>query len=343
VNGEPKKKGTPCTHCQSIIAAGLLDCPGCQRLVYADQLNSLAAKAEESTAAGKPLEGLTYWREIIELLPQHSKQHKIVSGKIEKLIQHVDKGKHHNAHSLKKSIPKYLTGLGVAGLFIWKFKLILVFLATKFKLILLGLTKGSTFLTMFLSFGLYWSVWGWKFALGLVLSIYIHEMGHVIALRKYGIHVSAPTFIPGVGAFIRMKQRLVSPIEDARIGLAGPIFGLLTAVICYLVFMATGWGSWGAIAKVGAWINLFNLLPLYPLDGGRCFRSLSPAAKWLACSVILITWLYSSEGLLILLLIIGVLHAFLKSDVKKTDSRALIEYCGLVILLTLLSMVDVPY
>src|SRR5439155_20796972 len=155
------------------------------------------------------------------------------------------------------------TGVGAIGLLLWKLKALL-----------LGLTKGTTLFSMLLSLGVYWTAWGWKFALGLVLSIYVHEMGHVAALRRYGIRASAPMFIPGVGAVIRAQQSPANPIEDARVGLAGPIWGLGAALASLGLYLVTDWPICLAMARVGAWINLFNLLPLWPLDGGRGFQSL---------------------------------------------------------------------
>jgi hypothetical protein len=98
---------------------------------------------------------------------------------------------------------------GVAGtlaLAAWKFKFLAFMVLSKGKLLLLGLTKASTFLSMFAMVGVYWSAFGFWFALGLVLSIYIHEMGHVAALTRYGVPASAPLFIPGLGAVIRLRQ-----------------------------------------------------------------------------------------------------------------------------------------
>ena len=80
-------------------------------------------------------------------------------------------------------------------------------------------------------------------------------------------------FIPGLGAIVRLKQYPADPREDARVGLAGPISGLGAAIASYLLFLVTGWEGWAAIAKAGAVLNLFNLMPLGPLDGGRAFRS----------------------------------------------------------------------
>ena len=82
-------------------------------------------------------------------------------------------------------------------------------------------------------FAVYWSLFGWKFALGFVLSIYIHEMGHVIALRKYGIAATSPMFIPFVGAIVRLRQYPANVAQDARVGLAGPIWGLGAAVVAW--------------------------------------------------------------------------------------------------------------
>src|SRR2546421_555756 len=101
-----------------------------------------------------------------------------------------------------------------------------VVLLSKLKFLLLGLTKASTFVSMFAFFGVYWSIYGWPLALGLVLSIYIHEMGHVAMLRRLGIAAGAPLFIPGVGALVMLKQHVSDPVTDARIGLAGPGGGL---------------------------------------------------------------------------------------------------------------------
>ena len=106
-------------------------------------------------------------------------------------------------------------------------------LLSKLKFLLLGLTKASTFVSMFAFFGVYWSIYGWPLALGLVLSIYIHEMGHVAMLRRLGIDAGAPMFIPGVGAFVMLKQHIGDPLTDAKIGLAGPVWGLGAALAAF--------------------------------------------------------------------------------------------------------------
>ena len=145
----------------------------------------------------------------------------------------------------------------------------LLLLFTKGKLLLLGLTKLSTLLSMLAFAGVYWALYGWTFAIGMVFSIYIHEMGHVLTLREYGIPASAPMFIPGFGAFIRLKQLRITPIQDSRVGLAGPIYGLGAAAFCLAAGYMTGAKAWDAIAHFGAVINIFNLTPVWTLDGSR--------------------------------------------------------------------------
>ncbi len=219
--------------------------------------------------------------------------------------------------------------VGAGLLLLWKFKFVLVFLLTKGKLLLIGLTKTSTLLSMFASLGLYWAAWGWKFAAGLIVSLYIHEMGHVAALRRLGIPASAPMFIPGLGAFVRLKQRPQSVIEDARVGLAGPWWGLGAAAAAALVWWLTGWASWGAIAAVGAWLNLFNLTPFWQLDGARGFRALSRRQRWVATGALALAWGASRQSILILPLIGSVMQSF-GAGAPEPDRRTLVEYLLLV-------------
>ena len=168
---------------------------------------------------------------------------------------------------------------------------------TKAKFLLLGLTKASTLFSMLAAFGVYWTVFGGWFALGLVLSIYVHEMGHVAALVRYGVPATAPLFIPGVGAVIRLQQSFIDPREDARVGLAGPIWGCAAALVCAATYLVTDEPLWGALARVGAWINLFNLTPIWQLDGSRAFHSLTRPQRWLAVTAVAFAWAFTGDGI----------------------------------------------
>jgi Zn-dependent protease len=233
-------------------------------------------------------------------------------------------------------------GLAALALLIWKLKSVLAFVVTKGKFLLAGLTKSGTFFSMLLSFGVYWTAFGWKFAVGLIVSIYIHEMGHVAALHRFGIRASAPMFIPGLGAFVRLGQYPVDAREDARVGLAGPLWGLGAAVAAYLVFLASGAPSWGAIARVGAWINLFNLLPVWQLDGSRGFRALSRSQRFLVTAAMGTLWFLTGDGLLMLLAIAAAFRAWGGKAPEQGDRIALAQFLILVLALASMCLIQVP-
>jgi Zn-dependent protease len=193
-------------------------------------LEQLVDEARAAAARRDFSEELRLWRLALDQLEPGSEEHRIITSRIHELRGFIDAGpapeKPHN-HAKWKRI---LGPAAPIAFLLWKFKAIILGVLSKGKLILFGLSKFSTFSTMLLSMGAYWALYGWKFGVGLVLSIYVHEMGHVYALRRFGFAASAPTFIPLLGAFVRMKQHPVSPVEDARIGLAGPIWGKTAAI-----------------------------------------------------------------------------------------------------------------
>src|ERR671916_2428319 len=152
-------------------------------------------------------------------------------------------------------------------------------LLVKFKWILLALLKVKflgTALTMLLSVGAYALLFPVWFAVGFVVLIWAHEMGHVLQLRREGIEASAPMFIPFLGAFVAMKQMPKDVLAEARVGLAGPILGSLGALGAWGAYEVTQEPLFLGLAYVGFFLNLFNLLPMLPLDGGRAIGALSP-------------------------------------------------------------------
>jgi Zn-dependent protease len=157
-------------------------------------------------------------------------------------------------------------------------------------------------------------------------------------MAELGMPVEAPMFVPGVGAFVRLRHRPVDAVEDARIGLAGPMWGLGAALVALTAWRATGSGLALAVCRLGAWINLFNLLPLGPLDGGRAFRALAQPARWLAAIALFAAWWVTREGLLLLLLAVAVVRA-LSTAPSQTDRRAIVEYAVLVAALSALLLV----
>jgi Zn-dependent protease len=152
-------------------------------------------------------------------------------------------------------------------------------LLAKFKTILLLLPKLKLFAssgTILVSLAAYALLWGWAFAAGFIALLFVHEMGHVIALRREGIKASGPMFIPFLGAVIAARSLGNSALAEARVGLAGPILGSIGSAACILVWHVTGNDLWRALAYTGFFLNLFNLLPVVPLDGGRAMAAMAP-------------------------------------------------------------------
>lgn len=323
--------------CGTEIAAGILACPGCHRLVHADLLRQHQADAEAAAAAGDLSAELAAWREAITLVPPQSRQYTILSDRVARLAE---RNLAAPAADSEAAGRKWLGGLGAAALLGWKFKAVLLAVASKGKLLVLGLGKSSTLFSMLLSLGVYWTAWGLWFALGIVVAIYIHEMGHVAALRRFGIASTAPMFVPGLGAFIRMRGVHLSPPEDARIGLAGPLWGLGAAGAALAVGAAGGGPLWLAVGRSAAWLNAFNLLPVWQLDGSRGLTVLSRSGRWLLVAVLLGSWALAGDGLFVLLALVTAGRAFVEAAPETSDRRVLLLFVFLVVALAL--MVRVP-
>jgi len=262
------------------------------------------------------------WVKALELLPPDSEQYRLAKARIENIDLQL---------SDKNVWAKRLGKLGPIGTF-------LLVALSKGKLLLLGLTKLSTFASMLAFFAVYWSLFGWRFALGFVMSIYIHEMGHVMALRKYNIAASAPMFIPFFGAFVRMKQYPGNVGEDARVGLAGPIWGLGSAIVAWLAAITTQLPVWYAIAHTAAWLNLFNLLPIWQLDGGRGFRALTRKQRAIAGAAAIAIWAVTHQTILLLIALGAGYRLFSRDYPAEDDNIILMQYVGLIVLLSLLML-----
>jgi Zn-dependent protease len=201
------------------------------------------------------------------------------------------------------SLPRRVgTALLAAGALIAKF-------ATKLKLLLVALPKLKLLTTsgsMLVSIAAYSLVFGWTFAVGFVLLLLVHEMGHVIQLRREGIRASAPTFIPFLGAVIAAKSLGRDATAEARVGLAGPVLGSLGAAALAVVYVLTGDEIWRALAFTGFFLNLFNLLPVVPLDGGRAMAAMAPWMWFVGfAALVAVTILFPNPILLIILLFGG--------------------------------------
>jgi Zn-dependent protease len=322
-----------CASCSTELAPHSLSCPACHTLVYSDKLKHLAATAQQRTDANDLTGARDTWTEALRFLPPDAQQYDAVVAHVTALNASIAQ-RATSTPKIERSGPGWKRGAGAAIA-------VGVLLLSKLKFLILGLTKASTFFSMFAFFGVYWTSFGWPLALGLVVSIYIHEMGHVAELRRLGIDAGAPLFIPGIGALVRLRQHISDAVTDARIGLAGPIWGLGAGVAAWIVGLVTASPTWLAIAQLTGYINLFNLIPIWQLDGSRGFHALDRVARWSIVAVTIGMFVLTHQRLLLVIAAVGAFRAF-QQPVATTHRRTFATFVGLIVLLALLSEIHVP-
>jgi Zn-dependent protease len=306
-----------------------VSCPVCHTLLHADRLRELAARASELARRDDLAGARDLWGQSLELLPPGSHQHAVISTRVSELDAKITASK---PEASAKPGGQKKGWMGIAATILG----LVLLLGGKLKFLLLGLTKAKTFFSMFAFFGVYWSAYGWPLALGLVISIYIHEMGHVSELRKRGIGAGSPLFIPGIGALVMLRERITDPRVNAAIGLAGPIWGLGAGLAAYAVFRVTGEMIWAAIAQLTGFLNLFNLIPIWQLDGSRGFEALTRVERWAITVAIGAAYLISGQKLLLIVGAVAVWRCFQK-QAGPGDTRAAAIFVGLIAVLSWLS------
>jgi Zn-dependent protease len=218
----------------------------------------------------------------------------------------------------------------------------------KFGAILFKLKFFTVAGTMIVSVGAYALLGGWWFGVGLVILIFIHEMGHVLELKRQGVPASAPLFIPFMGAVVGMKEMPHNAWREAQVALAGPVLGTLGAAAVWAYGSWTDSNFWIAMAFVGFFINLFNLLPIVPLDGGRAVAALHPAIWAVGLAGLVVLAIYRPSPILPIIIIFGAMELWRRwqtrnlpqfQDYYKVEwwQRAVVftVYVGLAVLLVL--------
>lgn len=159
--------------------------------------------------------------------------------------------------------------------------------------------------TMLVSVFAYSWIFGWAYAIGFVALILVHEMGHYVAARQRGLNVGAPTFIPFVGAWVELKEMPHDAETEAYVGIAGPLAGTLGALACFYMARAYDSELMLALAYAGFFLNLFNLIPLSPFDGGRVTAVISPKLWLIGVPILIGLFFYRPSPLLILMAILA--------------------------------------
>lgn len=201
----------------------------------------------------------------------------------------------------------------VIGAILAKFKFVIFLIFAKLKYILIALKFGkfaSTLVSMLFMIVIYAQMYGWAYGVGFVLLLFAHEMGHYVVARKVNINVSGPVFIPFVGAFISMKDEPENAVTEAAMAAGGPILGSLAALGSVLIYMVTDNNLFLALAYTGFMINLFNLIPIHPLDGGRIVTAISPKIWLIGIPILLYISIEFFNPIIIMFLIMGCVQAF---------------------------------
>jgi Zn-dependent protease len=225
-----------------------------------------------------------------------------------------------NAHPPQQSfIKRKLAPLGAAILaFLAKVKTIILFLP-KVKLL-------ATAGTMAVSILAYGSIWGFPFALGFVVLLLVHEMGHVIVLRREGVKATAPMFIPFLGAVISARSLGDNAAAEARVGLAGPVLGSIGAAACIVIWQATGNDFWRALAYTGFFLNLFNLLPVVPLDGGRAMAAMTPWMWFVGLAGMIALVFVFPNPVMLIIIVLAAIETYKRWQLRRRGSVEQLEY-----------------
>lgn len=324
-----------CARCGSEAPARFHSCPACGASLHDAQVAQLLVAAGAAEAAGDLERANEALRDAAALLPPRDPRREPLGARLEDLARRrsaAPRAAGSGQGAGASAGAGWGAGLGVVG--------VIMFLLSKGKFLLGGLTKAGPLLSIVATLGVYWTLWGWKFGLGLIALIYVHELGHVAALKRLGVPATAPMFVPGLGAFVRHAP-LATDREQADVALGGPEWGLGATVAVGLIAFATGEPLFAALTVWSARINLFNLVPMSPLDGGGAIGVLSRGQRFGLAAVCAAALALSGEGLLWLVVLVAAFRV-IGPVAARGDGRVFLRFAGLVVALSWLATIEVP-
>ena len=302
-----------CTRCASDLAPGTLVCDKCNALVHSQELDRLASEAKALEAKGDPQQARERWLASLNFLPRSSKQYEWIRDHAHALEVAANQ-----ARTPESSENQWAKRLGPVGP--------VAILLAKAKAVVLALSKLKFLLSFAAFIGIYWAAWGMKFGVGFAMLILLHEMGHFIDIKRRGLPAEMPVFLPGLGAYVRW-QALGVPLETrAAISLAGPLAGFFVALACAALWWQTGNPLWAALARVGAVLNLLNLIPVWILDGGQAVQALSKVERAILLAASLALWLALGENMFFLVALGAAYQVFFAKDLPAHASPATTIY-----------------
>ncbi len=309
-----------CPQCSHYIQPGVLVCPECHAMVYGQYLQGIGNAAQAFEQEQRWPEARAAWIAMIAYLPEGTQQR----AAIEQRVAAID-GKF-TAKAQRKAA--WMKRLG-------PFAAPLLVAVSKFKLIFFFLLKFKFFLSFVGFFAVYWALFGWKFGLGFTVAILIHEMGHYVAAKRRGLKVDLPLFIPGMGAYVKWYSQGVTLDDLATISLAGPFFGLLSALVYAGLAVYLRSPLFSALAHVTAWLNLLNLIPFGWLDGAQAAYGLNKMQRWMlaATGVIFFAATQATEWVFLLIAAGMVWQAAARPAPETDRSKTLLQFIGLFFML----------
>jgi Zn-dependent protease len=315
-----------CPSCSHWLPEGTLACPDCQTLTYGVYLSQIAYAAQALEQEQKWAEARERWTSALRWLPEETPQAESVRLHVAQIDARLKAADDQKARWTRRLGP-----FAPIALFLLKIKSA-IFLLFKLK-----------FLLSFLAFfGIYWVLFGWKFAAGFIACLFLHEMGHYVALKRRGLKADLPVFVPMMGAYVRWYSQGVSLEDLASISLAGPFAGLLAAVACYGLFVATHAPIFMVLVYVGAWVNFLNLFPLLGLDGAQATFALSRLQRGLIAGTCLVLFglsitngdLFGQSTLWIFLIVgLGMAWRCLGNEPEKPSTKTFLYFQALVLIL----------
>jgi Zn-dependent protease len=289
-------------------------------MVHAGKLEELAARARAHEEHQELAAARDDWQSVLALLPAESSQATWVRAKLDELTRIIG-----NAPA-RSAPPAWARKLGPLA------PLAVLLLKGKFLISLLKLK----FLLSFLTFaGIYWALYGAKFGIGIAVLVLVHELGHFVAVKRYGLRADLPVFIPGFGAYVRWAAAGVSASTRAIVSLAGPLAGLIGAAVCAFIWLETGEGLWIGLASVSAMLNFLNLTPIWSLDGGQAMVAIDRSGRIMIAVAAIVFAAFFSQPLLLVVGGGAVFRAFGK-DVTDDMSSSFAVTTYFVVLLCVL-------
>jgi Zn-dependent protease len=310
-----------CRNCTQDIPAGALACPQCHTLVHAGELERLAAAAKELESKSQPRAARDRWLEALALLPKDSQQAEWIRQHAKDLLR----------QALDSEAPqrqnKWVKRLGPLGP--------VAVLAAKAKMVILAVFKLKFLLSLAAFLAVYWALWGPKFGIGFAVLILIHEMGHFIDVKRRGLPAEMPVFLPGLGAYVKWQALGVSLETRAAVSLAGPLAGWIASMICLAIWWKTGDPLWAGLARVGAWLNVLNLIPVWILDGGTAVTALGRTERFILLAVGLALCFFLNETVFLLVAAGAAYRAFTKDIPTKSSNMITAYYIAVMVCLAL--------